>query len=207
MLENKDRAPDSADGSFRGGPHRSAISDRLRQFERRQGELWRLTFFLLAVMSIVFAVVSWAAIRSFAQSYEALPAGLLVLVALFGYYAWKRTREISQLRGLVRGLERRDAEPPSDGQLDQLFAVIERSQQGYRDLIDSFDDVLLALTLEGELRAVNRRFADLVGLTFQQIIGRPVTDFVEEASGAGKELIDSVMPRFLERRHWSGVVQ
>ena len=47
MLNNKKRAPDAADG-----PHRSAISDRLRQFEKRQGELWRLTFFLLAVLSI-----------------------------------------------------------------------------------------------------------------------------------------------------------
>src|SRR6185295_9537458 len=41
----------------------------------------------------------------------------------------------------------------------------------------------------------------------QQIIGRPITDFVEEASGAGKELIESFLPRFLERRHWAGVVQ
>jgi len=30
---------------------------------------------------------------------------------------------------------------------------------------------------------------------------------VEEASGAGKELIESFLPRFLERRHWAGVVQ
>ena len=31
----------------------------LAQFEKRQSELWRLTFFLLLVISIVFAVVSW----------------------------------------------------------------------------------------------------------------------------------------------------
>jgi PAS domain S-box-containing protein len=207
MLENKKRAPDSAEGSSPHGPHRSAISDRLRQFERRQGELWRLTFFLLAVLSIVFAIVSWDTIRSLAQSYEALPVGLVVLVALFGYYAWQRTREISELRGLVRGLEHRDAEPPGDGQLDQLFTVIERSQRGYRDLIDSFDDVLLALTLEGEIRAVNRSFADLVGLPFQRIIGRPLADFMEEATDDARNLIDRAMPRFLERRHWTGVVQ
>ncbi len=128
-------------------------------------------------------------------------------MALFGYYAWKRTQEISELRGLVRGLEHHDAAPPSDRQMDQLFTVISRSQQGYRDLIDSFDDILLAISLEGEIRAVNRSFADLVGAGYQEIIGRPVTDFLEEGSGEGAELIRRAMPRFLDRRHWSGIVQ
>ena len=106
-----------------------------------------------------------------------------------------------------RGLEQHDAAPPSDKQIDQLFSVISRSQQGYRDLIDSFDDILLAISLEGEIRAVNRSFADLVGATYQQIIGRQVTDFLEEGSGEGAELIRRAMPRFIERRHWSGIIQ
>src|SRR5262249_24497343 len=114
--------------------------------------------------------------------------------------------EIAELRGLVRGIEQRDVAPP-DKQLDQLFEIIARSQQGYRDLIDSFDDVLIALTLEGEIRAVNRSFSDLVALPFQQIIGKPLTDFVEDSSGEGADLLQRNMPRFLERRHWSGVVQ
>jgi two-component system, NtrC family, sensor kinase len=186
------------------------VSDRFAQFEKRQSELWRLTFFLLFILSVVFAVVSWDTIRSFASHYAGLPVlpiGLVVLVALFGAYAWKRTQEISELRGLVRGIEHRDTAPPTSRQMDQLFEVIERSQQGYRDLIDSFDDVLLALTLDGELRAVNRRFADLVGQSFQQIIGRPVSDFVEEITDNGRSLIETVMPRFVERRHWTGVIQ
>jgi PAS domain S-box-containing protein len=194
-------------GSSRDGERRPAVSDRLEQFEKRQGELWRLTFFLLFVLSVVFAVISWDTIRSLARRYEALPVGLVILVTLFGFYAWKRTQEISELRGLVRGIEQRDSAPATGKQIDQLFAVIERSQQGYRDLIDSFDDLLLSVTLQGELRAVNRRFADLVGLSFQQIIGRQITDFLEEAAGEGQILVDATMPRFLERRHWSGVIQ
>jgi PAS domain S-box-containing protein len=207
MSENRKHHPGAAESSSSSSQQRSAISDRLAQFEKRQSELWRLTFFLLLVISIVFAVVSWDNLRSFAIRFEALPIGLVILVALFGWYTWRRTREISELRGLVRGLEQRDADPPSDRQLDQLFSVIERSQQGYRDLIDSFDDVLLALTLQGEIRAVNRSFADLVGSSFQQIIGRPLTEFVEDASGEARNLIERAMPRFLERRHWTGVVQ
>jgi PAS domain S-box-containing protein len=194
-------------GSSETGERRPAISDRLEQFEKRQGELWRLTFFLLFVLSVVFAAISWDTIRSLAHRYEALPIGLVLLVALFGFYAWKRTQEISELRGLVRGIEQRDAAPATGKQIDQLFAVIERSQQGYRDLIDSFDDLLLSVTLQGELRAVNRRFADLVGQSFQRIIGRQITDFLEEASGEGQNLVNAAMPRFLERRHWSGVIQ
>src|SRR5207342_270322 len=107
------------------------------------------------------------------------------LVLLVGAYAWRRMREISELRGLVRGLEQRDVTSANDKQLEQLFGMISRSQQGYRDLIDSFDDVLIALSLEGEIRAANRRFSELVGLTFQQIIGRKLGEFLDETSGQG----------------------
>src|SRR6267143_4195324 len=109
----------AADASRRsspaGGP--ATVSERLEQFERRQSELWRLTFFLLLVLSIVFAMVSWDTLRSLAHRFEALPIGLVVLVVLFGLYAWKRTQEISELRGLVRGIEQRDAIPPNERQL------------------------------------------------------------------------------------------
>src|SRR6266702_7271957 len=139
--------------------------------------------------------------------FEKLPVFLVLLIVLFGLYTWKKTQELSEMRGLMRGLEQRVEAPPSEKQLAQLFEVISRSQQGYRDLIDSFDDVLLALTLEGQIRTVNRSFSDLVGMPFQQIIGKPITDFLEEGSGEGSELLRRAMPRFMERRQWSGVVQ
>jgi len=189
-----------------GAPKSPAVSERLAQFERRQGELWRLTFFLLLAISVVFAVVSWDTIRSLALRFEALPVGLVILVALFGMYTWKRSQEMSELRGLVKGLEQGHTQAANDREFDKLFAVIERSQQGYRDLIDSFDDVLLALTLDGEVRAVNRSFADLVGMRFQQIVGRHISEFMEEANGEARTLIDRAMPRFIDRRHWTGVV-
>src|SRR5712675_1430642 len=192
--------------SSSGMRDRTPVSDRLEQFERRQSDLWRLTFFLLLVLSIVFAVISWDTIRSLAHRFEALPIGLVVLVVLFGLYAWKRTQEISELRGLVRGIEQRDAIPPNEKQLDQLFDVISRSQQGYRDLIDSFDDILLAISLDGQIRAANRSFADLVGATFPQIIGHNLSEFVEEGPGEGGEIAKRAMPRFLERRVWTGII-
>ncbi len=104
----------------------------------------------------------------------------MALVILFGAYTWKKTTEISELKGLMRGLDQKDSDLPSDHQLEQLFQMISKSQQGFRDLIDSFDDHLLALSLDGEIRAVNRSFAGLLGLPFQKIIGRPLSEFMEE---------------------------
>ena len=163
---------------------------------------------VLFVLALFFAWTSWAYVRTFAHRFEALvPIVFVVLIILFGVYVWNKTQEISELRGLMRGLEQRDAEPPSGEQLDQLFEIIARSQQGYRDLIDSFDDVLLALTLDGQIRAVNRSFSDLVSTPFQQIIGKPLTEFVQDVNGDAGELVKRAMPRFMERRQWAGVVQ
>jgi PAS domain S-box-containing protein len=207
MPEQKKPASVPVRAAEPGPENRSSVSARFEQFERRQGELWRLTFLVLFVLALVFAWMSWDSIRSLAHHYEALPIGLVVLVVLFGAYMWKKTQEISELRGLMRGIEQRDTAPPSDRQMEQLFDVISKSQQGFRDLIDSFDDVLLALSLEGEVRAVNRSFSDLLGLPFSEIIGKPISNFLEEASGEGPGLLSRSMPRLLERRHWSGVLQ
>jgi PAS domain S-box-containing protein len=207
MPEENQRRSRSTGGSSPAADNRSSVASRFEQFEKRQRELWRLTFIVLFLLGLAYAWTARDAVRSFAHGFESLPIWLVILVALFGALMWSKTREISELRGLMHGLEQRDAEPPSDKQLDQLFEIISRSQQGYRDLIDSFDDVLLALTLDGQIRAVNRSFSDLVDTPFQQIIGRPLTEFVQEGNSAGSELVKRAMPRFMERRQWAGVVQ
>jgi PAS domain S-box-containing protein len=205
MPESESKIDKVAEGPSPAGDQNS-VSSRLKQFQKRQNELWRLTFILLLVLSTVFALVSWDTVRALTHRFEALPIGLVILIGLFGAHVWKRTQEISELRGLVQGIEQRDAIPTSEKQMDQLFDRITRSQQGYRDLIDSFDDILIAVTLEGEIRAVNRSFADLVGTSYQNIVGKPLSEFVQEAAGEGHELARRAMPRFLERRTWNGVV-
>src|SRR6516225_5388439 len=157
---------------------RAPLSDRVERFEKQQQELWRLTFLLLFLVSAVFAWMSWGWLRTAGLHLEALPIGLVVLVALL-----------------------------SDQQLQQLFAMISKSQQGFRDLIDSFDDILLAMSLEGEIRAANRSFADLVGRPFQEIIGCQLTEFFEGVDGHPIEVLETGKARFLERRIWNGVVQ
>ncbi|MGA2484312.1 MAG: PAS domain S-box protein [Candidatus Acidiferrales bacterium] len=188
-------------------PAGTNASSHFDRFERRHFELWGITFFLLFVLTIVFAWVSWGTIRSLPSRYEALPIGLVVLVGLFGAYAWRRAQELSELRGLIRGLEQREARPPSDQQLDQLFGMIQRSQQGYRDLIDAFDDILFAIDLQGQIRAANRSFADLLGAPFQQVIGAHLDDFIEDSGGEGRRRVEAALPQVIERRRWAGTVQ
>jgi PAS domain S-box-containing protein len=201
--DNPGAAPQPAPGrnSF------ESQADRMERFEKRQSELWRLTFFLLSVVSVVLAWLSWPTLRAYKFRLEAAPIGLLVLIALLGIHLWRKSREMAELKGRVRGYDEKDALPPSERQLEHLFQMISKSQQGFRDLIDSFDDVLLALSLDGEIRAANRSFADFVGLPFQEIIGLPLSRFVSDESAMSDEELRRDMNRFIERRIWSGVVQ
>jgi len=207
MHEDHQRAKQSANPSKPHTDKHAVISDRFEQFEKRQRELWLMAILVIFLLGVAYAWTSWDSIRSLAHHYEALPIGFVVLIVLFGVYMWNKTQEISELRGLMRGMEHRDENAPSEKQLDQLFEIISRSQQGYRDLIDSFDDILLAVSLDGQIRAVNRSFSDLVDTAFQQIIGKPLADFVQESSGEGARLVERAMPRFMERRQWAGVIQ
>src|SRR2546430_3287131 len=207
MHEDLQHSKQSANRSTPHTDKHAVISDRFEQFEKRQRELWLMAILVIFLLGVAYAWTSWDSIRSLAHHYEALPIGFVVLIVLFGVYMWNQTQEISELRGLMRGMEHRDENPPSEKQLDQLFEIISRSQQGYRDLIDSFDDILLAVSLDGEIRSVNRSFSDLVDPAFQKIIGKPLADFVQESSGEGARLVERAMPRFMERRQWAGVIQ
>src|SRR5258708_6831046 len=197
---SKPRARDSAESP-------SATLDRDRLTHRERG-VWRMALLLLAALAIAFAAVSWDQIRSMPNHLEALPVGLVVLVALFVTYAWSKTNEISELRGLVRGIEqqRASAEHDSD-QLDQLFSLISKSQQGYRDLIDTFEDLLFSVTLDGTILTVNRSFADLLNLSFAEVVGRRLDEFMEFPDSSDPRSAQASLPRFLERRRWTGVVR
>jgi two-component system NtrC family sensor kinase len=166
-----------------------------------------LALLLLGTLAIALAVTSWDLIRAMPYNLEALPVGLVVLVALFVAYAWSKTHEISELRGLVRGIEHRASSGHNNEQLDQLFSLISRSQQGYRDLIDTFEDLLFSVTLDGKILTVNRSFANLLNLTFADVVGRPLDEFLEFPDSGGRNAVEQWLPRFLEHRHWTGVVR
>src|ERR1700676_287714 len=193
------RAGDSAEST-------SVALDRDRLTRRERG-VWRSALLLLGALAIAFAAISWDQVRALPHHLEALPLGLVVLVALFVVYAWGKTNEISELRGLVRGIEQRAGARHDSDQLDQLFSLISKSQQGYRDLLDTFEDLLFSVTLDGTILTVNRSFADLLNLSFTDVVGRPLDEFIELTDAGDRKAAKESLPRFLERRRWTGVVR
>jgi len=91
----------------------------------------------------------------------------------------------------------------SEGQLQKLTEVISRSQHTYRELIDSLDQALFKISLNGEIRAANLRFSDVLGASFQDLIGHVLSEFIESPNLADAEL---AMPAFLQKGVWTGTL-
>jgi PAS domain S-box-containing protein len=91
----------------------------------------------------------------------------------------------------------------SQSQVDKLTEAIIRSQHSYRGLIDSLDQALFTLTLEGVVRVANLRLAEHLGVTFQDLIGRPLGDFIDSPTLAD---VRRRLPEFLKTGVWSGII-
>ena len=199
---NKDSTP-RAEGS----PESPSASLERDHLSARERGVWRASLLLLGVLAVAFAVTSWQSLRESSLHLEALPIGLVVLVLLFGAYAWNKNNEVAELRGLVRGIEQRANASRTNEQFDQLFALISKSQQGYRDLIDTFEDLLFSVANDGKILTLNRSFADLLNLSFADIVGRPLEQFFELPEAGDREALAQWLPRFQQRRRWTGVVR
>jgi PAS domain S-box-containing protein len=171
--------------------------------EQEESQLWRWVLLFLVFLSVALAGLLWERLENIPYSLRAIPIGILILSILFAVYAYGRRREVSELKGLLRGLQHVGA-APSEEQLDQLSQVILRSQRNFKELIDSFDDPACAVSLDGTLRTVNRRIAELTGMTYTELVGRKVYDLVEEPTQAD---VERGLGRFLEKRRWSGTVR
>jgi PAS domain S-box-containing protein len=178
-------------------------SDRLVS---REGRLWLLAVILLVSLALGLALVSWQPIHLLPWKLEALPFGLVLLVSLFGAYAISRWREIAQLRGLAHNLSHQP-QSPAAGEVERLLDIVQRSQRGYRDLIDTFDDVLLSLSLEGNILTANRSFADLLARPFSELVGRRIDEFLDLVDSPGFASLKSELPSLFERRNRSGVLR
>jgi PAS domain S-box-containing protein len=178
----------------------SAPATRL---EKEEGKLWRLALLFLILLATGFAALAWERLQNLPYDLGAVAVGLIVLAVLFAAYVYGRRREVSELKHLLRDLEKRSGVAPSEEQLDQLSQVIARSQKSFKELIDSFDDVAFAMSLDGTVRTVNRRVAEMLRLSYTQIVGHKLDDFLEAPSRAEAE---KGLGRILARRRWSGTV-
>src|ERR1700757_415892 len=171
--------------------------------EQEETRLWRLALLFMVLLAVALAVLVWERLQSIPYHLGAIAPGLLILSVLFAAYAYGRRREVSELQVLLKNLQDRVGVTPSEEQLDQLSQVIMRSQRSFKELIDSFDDVACAVSLDGTFRTVNRRITDLLKLQYTQIVGHKFDEFCESPSRAE---IEAGIGRFLSKRRWSGIV-
>jgi PAS domain S-box-containing protein len=172
--------------------------------EREESQLWRWALGLLVLFATAVAALSWEQLKDLPYHLWAIPVGLFVLAILFATYAFGRKREVSELKQILKGFQNQAGVTPSEEQLDQLSQLIMRSQRNFKELIDSLDDVALAISLDGTLRTVNRRTAEILDAPYAQLVGRKLEEFL----GAPLHVEASAsLARFLEKRSWSGVVE
>src|SRR6266478_3050544 len=174
------------------------------RLEREESQLWRWALGLLVLLAAGVAVLSWQQLKDLPYQLWAIPVGLFLLSVLFATYAFGRKREVSELQRILKGFQNQAGVTPSEEQLDQLGQLIMRSQRNFKELIDSLDDAALALSLDGTLRTVNRRTAEILGVPYAQLVGHRLDEFLGaplHAEGSGS------LARFLEKRNWSGVVE
>jgi PAS domain S-box-containing protein len=169
-----------------------------------ESRLWRWALGLMVLLAAAVAALSWEQLKDLPYRLWAIPAGLFVLAILFAAYAFGRRREVTELRHILRGFQDRAGVAPSEEQLDQLSQMIARSQRNFKELIDALDDVALAISLDGTLKTVNRRVTEILGAPYSELVGHKVEEFLSaplRAEGGG------TLQRFIERRHWAGVVE
>ncbi len=174
------------------------------RLEQEESKLWRVALLFMVLLATGLAALSWERLHVLPYRLGIIPIALFVIAVLFAAYAYGRRREVSELKVLLHGLESRVGVAPSEQQLDQLTEVIARSQRSFKELIDSLDDAALAITIEGSVRALNRRAASTLDVPFADVVGHPLEEFLEEPT---REDADAGLQRFREKRRWSGLVR
>ncbi len=152
----------------------------LERLERKESEIWRLTILMLVILGIGMAVISKQSIEANPWHLDSLPIGVGVLISLLGIYLWTRKHKINELRNFARGFREIQDQPLESEELERLAQVISASRQGYRDLIDSLDQLVFTTSLEGHLRAVNQRVAEALDLPYSEVVGHRLDEFFDE---------------------------
>jgi PAS domain S-box-containing protein len=172
--------------------------------EREESQLWRWILLFMVLLAAGFAALAWERLESLPYHLGPAAVGVLVLSVLLAVYAYARRRQVVELKTLLQDLQERAGAAPTEDQLDQISEVIARSQRSFKELIDSFEDAACAVSLDGTIRTVNKRVAEITGLPYTEIVGHKVFEFVEEPP---RNNVETGLPRFLEKRHWAGTVR
>jgi PAS domain S-box-containing protein len=186
---------DAEKQSGRGGVAPSTL-------EREEAWLWRVALLFVVLLAAGLAAESWERLENLPYHLGLISIALLCVAIAFAGFAYGRRKRVTELKNLVRGLQER-ASTPSDEQLDQLGQLIARSQRSFKELIDSFDDIAFATSLDGTMKTVNRRLTELLGIPYGEIVGHRFDEFLDEPK---TEEVNRGLARFVEKRRWAGVV-
>jgi PAS domain S-box-containing protein len=179
------------------------VSTTPAQLEKEEANLWRLAMLFVVLLATALAAISWERLQTLPYHLGLIPIAVLCVAVSFAAFTYGRRKRVSELRDLIQDFEQRST-APSEAQLDQLGQLISRSQRSFKELIDSFEDVAFAVSLDGTLRTVNRRATEFAGVPYNEIVGHRIFDFLDEPTRSD---LEHGLSRFIERRHWSGTVQ
>ena len=171
--------------------------------EKEENWLWRLVLLFLVLIATALAAESWERLQSLPYHLGLLSIGVLCVAIAFAGFAYGRRKRVTELKALVREFQERPS-APTEEQLDQLGQLIARSQRTFKELIDSFDDAALALSLDGTIRTANRRITELLNVGYGEIVGHKLDEFLDEPKSGD---VSGNLSRFLEKRRWSGMVK
>src|SRR5579863_4020914 len=170
--------------------------------EQEEAWLWRIALLFVVLLATGLAAESWERLQSLPYHLGLLAIAVFCVAMAFVGFIYGRRKRVAELKVLVRGLQERTT-APTDEQLDQLGELIARSQRSFKELIDSFDDIAFATSLDGKLKTVNRRVTELLGVPYADVVGHRVQEFLDEPK---REDVDRGLARFIEKRRWSGLV-
>ncbi len=167
-------------------------------------QVLRLALGLLVLLATAVGAASWERLREFTGHLELIPILLIGVTLVFAYLVYLRTREMADLRSTMVGLQGQQQALSSEVETQKLLQLVIASREGFRGLLDSFDAAVFTLSLDGKIRAVNKAFIDIFGLTFQEVIGQDLTSFILSPT---IEQLESGLEGFRKKRHWSGLVR
>ena len=170
--------------------------------EQEEAWLWRIALLFVVLLATGLAAESWERLQNLPYHLGLLAIAVFCVAMAFVGFIYGRRKRVAELRVLVRGLQER-ATAPTNEQLDQLGEIIAKSQRSFKELIDSFDDIAFATALDGKIKTVNRRVAELLGIPYAEVVGHHLDEFLEEPK---RSEVDRGLSRFLEKRRWSGLV-
>ncbi len=177
---------------------------QMARLDREETKLWRLALLFIALLGVGLAAAAWDNISQISARYRVVPICAAALAIGLAYYTGRKRHQIAHLRAEIKEQEVLPVREKAEDDIEHLVDIIRRSQRGFRELVDSFDDVVLAVSLDGTIQASNRTFADLLGRGFSDFVFHPITDFIDYPNASD---VQHVLPRLLERRQWSGIVE